>query len=85
VKFAGGFSAPAHHHTADHFVTVVAGTLVLNVDGKDQRLPAGSFFTFSGQKVHATRCEAGTDCVLAVDSRGAWDVVPETSGAPAKK
>jgi hypothetical protein len=85
LKFAGGFAAPAHHHTADHSVTVVAGTLVLTVDGKDQKLPAGSFFTFSGQKTHATRCEPGTECVLAMDARGAWDVVPEAGDAPAKK
>jgi quercetin dioxygenase-like cupin family protein len=85
VKFASGFSAPAHHHTADHSVTVMAGTLVLNVDGKDQKLPAGSFFAFSGKKTHTTRCETGADCLLSVDSRGAWDVVPEGNVAPAKK
>lgn len=75
LKFAGGFSAPVHHHTADHYVTVVAGTLVLAVDGKDHKLPAGSYFSFSGKKPHATRCEAGADCVLALDARGKWDVV----------
>jgi quercetin dioxygenase-like cupin family protein len=85
LKFAGGFSAPLHHHTADHSVTVVAGTLVLDVDGKAQKLPAGSFFTFSQMKRHATRCEAGADCVLSMDVRGAWDVVPEEGTASAKK
>src|SRR5678815_5459269 len=34
LKFVGGFTAPLHHHSADHFVTVVSGTLVLGVDGK---------------------------------------------------
>jgi len=85
VKFVGGFSAPVHHHTADHFATVVSGTLVLTVDGKEQKLPAGSFFSFSGKKAHSTRCEAGADCVLAMDARGAWDVVPETTDAAPKK
>jgi quercetin dioxygenase-like cupin family protein len=84
LKFAGGFSAPAHHHSADHFVNVVAGTLVLDVDGKEQKLPAGSYFKFLGMKKHATRCEAGADCVLAMDVRGAWDVVPEASAPPKK-
>jgi quercetin dioxygenase-like cupin family protein len=76
LKFAGGFSAPAHHHTANHYVTVVAGTLVLMVDGKEHRFGPGSYFSFSGKKLHATRCDAGTDCVLAMDVRGKWDVVP---------
>ena len=75
IKLAGGFSAPVHHHTPNHFVIVVAGTLVLAVDGKEQKLPAGSYFSFSSKKPHATRCEAGADCVLAVDARGKWDVV----------
>ena len=77
LKFAPGFSAPVHHHTANHSGTVVAGTLVLTVDGKEQKLPAGSFFAFSGKKKHATRCEAGGDCVLSMDVRGKWDVVAD--------
>ena len=77
LKFAGGFAAPVHHHTANHSGTVVAGTLVLTVDGKEQKLPAGSFFSFSGKMPHATKCEAGADCVLSMDVRGKWDVVPE--------
>ncbi len=76
LKFSGGFSAPLHHHTANHYVTVVAGTLVLTADGREQKLGAGSYFSFTGRKKHATRCEAGTDCVLAMDVRGRWDVVP---------
>jgi quercetin dioxygenase-like cupin family protein len=77
IKFAGGFAAPLHHHTANHFVTVVAGTVVLAVDGKEQKLPAGSFFAFSNQAKHTTSCTAGADCVLSIDSRGKWDVVME--------
>ena len=77
AKFAGGFSAPLHHHSANHHVTVVSGTLVLTVDGKEHKLPAGSYFAFSGKKPHATRCEAGADCVLSIDARSKWDVVPQ--------
>jgi len=77
LKFAGGFSAPAHHHTSNHYVAVVAGTLILVVDGKEHRFGPGSYFSFSGKKRHATRCDAGPDCVLAMDGRGKWDVVPE--------
>ncbi len=77
LKFASGFSAPLHHHSANHFGTVVAGTMTLTVDGKDQKLPAGSFFAFSGKKPHMTKCETGAECVLSMDVRGKWDVVPE--------
>ena len=90
IKFAKGFSAPLHHHSSDHYVTVVAGTVVLTVDGKETKLPAGSYFAFKGRKQHMTKCDAGADCLLAVDSRGKWDVIPEGEAkapakAPAKK
>ena len=77
LKYKEGFVAPVHHHSPDHFVTVTAGTLVLTVDGKEHRLPPGSYFSFQGRTPHATRCEAGADCVIFLDVRGKWDVVPE--------
>ena len=77
LKFTAGFSAPMHHHTADHFVTVISGTVTLTVDGKETKLPAGSYFAFTGAKPHATACDAGADCVLFLDARAKWDVVPE--------
>ena len=85
IKFAGGFAAPVHHHTANHFVTVVAGTLVLTVDGAEHKLPAGSVFGFSKKTKHATTCAAGADCVLSVDASGKWDVKVEGEKAAAKK
>ncbi len=85
LKFASGFTAPVHHHTANHYVTVVTGNVVLIVDGQEQKLPPGSFFMLSGKTKHATRCEAGAECVLSLDARGKWDVVPEGDKAAAKK
>jgi quercetin dioxygenase-like cupin family protein len=77
VKFDKGFATPEHHHSADHYVTVVSGTVLLTVDGKESRLPAGSYFSFTGKKAHTTKCADESDCVLEIDSRGKWDVVPE--------
>jgi quercetin dioxygenase-like cupin family protein len=77
IKFDAGFQAPLHHHTANHFVVVVAGTVVLNVDGQEHRLPAGSYFSFKNQGKHTTACAAGAECILFADVRGKWDVIPE--------
>lgn len=82
MKFPAGFAAPLHHHTADHYVGVVSGTMVLTSDGKEQKLTAGSFFSFTGKTVHGTSCAAGADCVIMVDSRGKWDLVMEQKAAP---
>jgi len=81
IKLPAGFMAPLHHHTSDHYATVLSGTVVFTVDGKDTRLPAGSYFSFTGKKQHVTKCDAGSDCVVYNDVRGKWDVVPETGKA----
>jgi mannose-6-phosphate isomerase-like protein (cupin superfamily) len=77
LRYAPGFVAPVHHHSPDHYVTTVSGTLVLIVEGKERRLAPGSFFALTGKAPHATRCEGSEDCVMFIDARGAWDVVPE--------
>jgi uncharacterized cupin superfamily protein len=41
IKLPASFSVPQHHHSPEHYVMVVAGTVVFNVDGKDHSLPAG--------------------------------------------
>ncbi len=82
LKFDKGFTAGEHHHTANHSGIVVTGTLVLTVDGKETRLPAGSFFAFNGKKPHMTKCDAAAECILAMDARGKWDVVPEVAAKP---
>jgi quercetin dioxygenase-like cupin family protein len=75
LKYAAGFVAPVHHHSPDHYVTTVAGNLVLVVDGKEHRLPPGSYFAFTGKAKHAARCEGAEACVMFIDARGPWDVV----------
>ena len=77
LKYAAGLVTPLHHHSADHYVTTVSGTLVLVVDGKETRAPQGSYFAFTGGIPHAARCEGSEDCVMFIDARGPWDVVPE--------
>ncbi len=75
LKYGAGFVAPVHHHSPDHYVTTVTGDLVLIVDGKEHRLPPGSYFAFTGKAKHAARCEGSQDCVMFIDARGPWDVV----------
>lgn len=77
LKYAAGFVAPLHHHSPDHFATTVSGNLVLIADGKEQALPPGSHFAFTGKARHAARCEGTQDCVMFIDARGPWDVVAD--------
>ncbi|MND01666.1 hypothetical protein D3C83_207460 [compost metagenome] len=49
------------------------------IDGKVVKLPPGSYFSITKAKPHATACAAGADCVLAMDARDKWDVLPEAA------
>ncbi len=88
VKFDKGFAVAEHHHNADHYTTVISGTMVLTVDNQESKLGPGSYFSFTGKKPHATRCDPTADCVLMIDARGKWDVIPaksDTTSADARK
>jgi quercetin dioxygenase-like cupin family protein len=76
LKYAAGFVSPPHHHSPDHHVVTVSGTLVLTAGGKEVRLAPGSYFAFKDKAAHVARCEGTQDCVMFVDARGRWDVVP---------
>lgn len=77
LRYAAGFTSPMHHHSPDHYVTTVSGTLVLTVDGKEQKLAPGSYFALTGKAPHVARCEASTECVMFIQAMGPWDVVAE--------
>lgn len=77
MKLPAGFKADTHFHNADHWVAVVAGTVVVTPEGgAEKRLPQGSGFSFTGKKHHVTKCAEGSDCVMFIDARGPWDVIP---------
>jgi quercetin dioxygenase-like cupin family protein len=77
LSYPAGFVSPRHHHTPDHYVTTVSGTLVLVAGGQEHRLAPGSYFAFTDKMPHVARCEGSEPCVMFVDARGPWDVVPE--------
>ena len=81
LKYDAGLVTPVHHHSPDHYVTVMSGTLVLTVDGKEHRLGPGSFFALTGKAKHAARVDGKEPAVMFIDARGAWDVVPESAAA----
>ncbi|WP_409479894.1 cupin domain-containing protein [Pseudobdellovibrio sp. HCB154] len=76
-KFNAGVSVPQHYHSADAFVTVLAGTLIVTVDNVERRLPSGSFYILKNKQAHSTMCAAPSECLLMVEAKGKWDVVPE--------
>ena len=77
LRYAAGFVTPPHSHTADHRGTIVSGTLLLTVVGKEHRLAPGSYFALKDKEKHVARCESAEACVMFMHAQGPWDVVPE--------
>ena len=77
LKLPAGANMPLHTHTADHHGVVVSGTVAIGVDaGAAKKLVAGSWFDLKGKAKHTTSSEAGADCVLFGNFKGAFDMVP---------
>ena len=77
LTYPVGFTSPAHHHTPDHYVTLVSGSLTLTVDGKDTKLMPGSFFALTNKAVHVAKVEGDQPAVMFIQADGPWDVVME--------
>lgn len=77
LKYPAGFVTPNHHHTTDHYVTVVSGNLTLTVAGKDYKLGPGSYFQLTGKAPHVAKVEGNEDAVMFIQADGPWDVVME--------
>ncbi|AZZ36378.1 hypothetical protein CIK05_06090 [Bdellovibrio sp. qaytius] len=76
-KFDAGLTVPMHHHSAETYGTIIAGTIIITMDGIEHRLTPGSFFTYKRNQPHTTACAAGAECIMSLDVRGKWDVIPE--------
>ena len=85
-KFVAGFAVPLHFHSAGYRGVVVSGTFLQTVEGEGEKsLTAGSYFSYTGKMKHVTKCAAGAECVVLIDSGGAWDVVLADAGKAAPK
>lgn len=77
LKYPVGLVTPRHHHTTDHYVTIVSGTLTLSVDGKDHQLGPGAYFALTQQAPHVAKVEGDEPVVFFIEADGPWDVVME--------
>lgn len=75
LKYPAGLVTPLHHHTANHHVTVVSGSLTLTVGGKEHRLGPGAYFMLADRAAHIAKVEGTEEAVMFVQAEAAWDVV----------
>ena len=75
LKYPVGLVTPLHHHSSDHYVTVISGTITLTAGGKDSHLGPGSYFMLADRAPHVAKVEGSEDAVFFIQSDGPWDVV----------
>jgi len=77
LTYPVGLVTPAHHHSTNHYVTVVSGTITLNVNGHDHKLGPGSYFALTDKASHTAKVEGSEPAVMFIEADAPWDVVME--------
>jgi mannose-6-phosphate isomerase-like protein (cupin superfamily) len=77
LKYPVGLVTPKHHHDADHYVTVISGTITLTANGKDSKLGPGSYFALTGKAPHVAKVEGKEPAVFFIQADGPWNVVAD--------
>lgn len=77
LKYPVGLVTPNHHHDADHYVTVVSGTITLTTEGKEFKVGPGSYFSLTNKAPHIAKVEGNEDAVFFIQADGPWNVVME--------
>lgn len=75
LKYPAGLVTPLHHHTANHHVTLISGSITLTVGGKEYRLGPGSYFMLADRAPHIAKVEGTEDAVFFIQAEAPWDVV----------
>lgn len=77
LKYPVGLVTPKHHHDADHYGTVVSGTVTLTVEGKQHKLGPGSYFVLTNKAPHTAKVEGKQAVVFFIQADGPWNAVME--------
>ena len=75
LKYPAGLVTPMHHHTANHHVTVISGSITLTVGGKQHRLGPGAYFMLADRAPHTAKVEGNEEAVFFIQAEAPWDVV----------
>lgn len=77
LKYPVGLVTPKHHHDADHYATLVSGSITLTVAGKEHKLGPGAYFALTNKALHVAKVEGKEEAVFFIQADGPWNVVME--------
>ena len=76
LKYPAGLVTPMHHHTANHHVTVISGSITLTVGGKEHRLGPGSYFMLGDRAMHVAKVEGMEEAVFFIQAPSTFKLCP---------
>ena len=83
-KWPAGSDGGTRTQSADSKVVVMAGTIVLSLDGGPAKeLGAGSYIHVPANQVRSMKCKPGTDCIFFTEQPDKFDFIP--ANPPEKK
>lgn len=73
-KWPSGVDAGTHTQNADSKAVVMAGTIVLSLEGgPEKELSAGSYFHVPANQVRSMKCKEGSDCIFFAEQPDKFD------------
>ncbi len=75
LKYPVGLVTPRHHHDADHYATLVSGSITLAVDGKEHKLGPGDYFALTRKALHTAKVEGSEEAIFFIQADGPWNAV----------
>ena len=77
LKYPVGLTTPRHHHDADHYVTLISGSVTLTVEGKEHKLGPGDYFALTHKVPHVAKVEGNEPAIFFIQADSPWNVVME--------
>jgi quercetin dioxygenase-like cupin family protein len=74
TKFPPGAKHALHSHTNDIHMVVLKGAYLYWKDGKETRVPAGSYASIPGGEKHVSGSDAKEGCTFYESSQGKFDI-----------
>ena len=78
VKVQPGYVIPWHHHPLDELITLIKGSVRIDVKGEKPRMiEVGGLMVMPSGQPHQATCVGKSECVLRLHPPGPWQVVYE--------
>jgi len=78
IKMPAGFVSKIHSHTSEYYGVVISGVGVnYKPDGKQVKLPVGSYWSQKGGERHITKCISSNECIFFISQHDKFDDIAD--------